>query len=241
MDRWFICQNEKVTGPYTSDEVRAQVTGAQIPAGCLIWGRPMNQWQTIEWWTKESPQLNSATVSNTASVSTEDLPPNQQQWHFAVDGASKGPLSRIELINELKTVQNKTEILVWTKGMKAWSDLYDFHDLIDEMGLNRREHPRAPIHGSLIIKTENNTYIGQMKAISQGGFGAVQMDKSLSIGQVFNIEIKSDQLGDSINAKAIVQYVTDQGYFGCKFQSISMEAKARITEYILRTKQNVAA
>jgi hypothetical protein len=226
MIKWFLLQEERVRGPFSTDEIKAQVAEGQIESSCLIWGRPQATWQNVSWWLKESGQM---TITHQSEIV-------EQKWHYALNGDSKGPFTRIELVNEMKTLRNKGEILIWTKGMKSWVDLYEFHDLLDEIGLNRREHPRAPIEGAVIVRFNDKTYVGQLKTISPGGFGAIQLNSQLAIGQQITVDIKSDQLNTPITVKANVQYGSDNGYYGFKFLGINMEAKAIIMEYIRSSK-----
>lgn len=230
MANWFLLQNENVTGPHTESEIQALSASSTLPGDTLVWGLPMTTWKTLSAWEKELPQL---TASTKISFS-------QQLWHYAVEGDSKGPMTRPELINDLKNIRTKGEVLVWTKGMKAWADLYEFHDLLDEVGVNRRDHPRAPIQGSVTVNyNENVTLLCSLKSISPGGFSATLSGNQLAIGQIVMAEIKSEKLQIPITAKACVQYSTESGLYGFKFQAINMEAKAHIMEFIKTAKSTI--
>lgn len=221
--------DDKVSGPLSHDQVRAQFASGQIKEVCLIWGRSQNSWLPITKWMKDATTQAS---TDTSTLSTN----SQQMWHYAIDGDSKGPMPRVELVNELKSLHQKSEVLVWTKGMSAWADLFEFHDLLDEIGINRREHPRAKIDGSIVLKFNDKTIIGLLKTISPGGFGAFQLGNNLAIGQVVSAEIKSEQLNSTLSGKAVVQYTSDSGFYGFKFQGLNMEAKAYILEFIKSSK-----
>jgi hypothetical protein len=222
MAHWFLLDNETVTGPFAEEEIRTRMLSAKLPKHILIWGRSMTSWKTLHAWEKDLPHL-TASLENPAS---------QQLWHYAVDGDSKGPMARAELINEIKNLRSRNEILVWTKGMKAWADIYEFHDLLDEIGINRRDHPRANIEGSVALKADNLSLTGQLKSISPGGFSAVFNESLLAIGQVVTAELKSNHLSVGITAKSTVQYIAESGVVGFKFQAVNMEVKAHIMEYI---------
>ncbi len=226
MDRWFICVDENVKGPFTADEVKAMMTDGQIGESTLVWGRPQAAWIAANQWTAMLPQLVAQRSSESSS--------QQQLWHYAVNGVSVGPLTRAELVNELKAISQKDQILVWTKGMKSWADLFEFHDLLEEIGLNRREHPRSSISGAAVVRFDDKTLLGQLKTVSPGGVGVSNLDSRLAIGQVVSIEIKSEELGEPLSMKALVQYSTDAGFYGFKAQSLSMEAKSRIIAYVKR-------
>ncbi len=232
MDIWFICENEDVRGPFTANELKAMVTDGQIGESTLVWGRPQQTWMPANRWASMLPQLMSHKISESSS--------QQQLWHYAVNGTSVGPLTRAELVNELKAATQKNQILVWTKGMKAWGDLFEFHDLLEEIGLNRRESPRLSIQGAAIIRFEDKTLLGQLQTISPGGVGITKLDSRLPIGQLVSIEIKSEVLGEPVHMKALVQYSTESGFYGFKAQSLSIEAKSRIIACIKRKQSEVA-
>ncbi|OFZ11619.1 MAG: hypothetical protein A2Z20_01215 [Bdellovibrionales bacterium RBG_16_40_8] len=223
MGQWFIMQDEKIKGPYAHEEVKALYEGGQITRDCLIWGRSQDNWQGIVLWI------------NTQHEEEHEMT-FEQLWHFAIDGNSKGPLSRKDLVAELRELRYKGEILVWTKGMSAWADIFDFHDLLDEIGINRREHPRAHIAGSVVVKFQDKTMIGLLKTIGPGGFGATQIDSILTLGQTVTVELKSERLNAPLVAKATVQYASDTGLYGFKFNGINMESRAHIMDYIRRSK-----
>jgi hypothetical protein len=223
MPNWFICQNETVRGPFTTEDIKTQLNSGILELDATIWARGQTEWSSVASWSKQSH-----TETDTAQKGKQE-----QLWHYAMQGQSKGPMPRAQLINEIRSIQHKDEILVWTKGMKSWVDLFEFHDLIDEIGLNKREHPRAVIAGQAVLKTEDgHTIIAQLKTVSAGGAGVDQIFESLSIGQTITLEIRSPALGEAITTKAAVQYVTDASFVGLKFSSLSMENKARILQYV---------
>ncbi len=224
MRTWFITLKEQTKGPFSQDEIKSLLNDGSLPLDCQIWGRGQTDWvMASNWMTK--PSSTTADASNAKQ---------EQAWHYAVQGVSKGPMPRAQLVAELRATHKKDEVLVWTKGMKAWADLFEFHDLLDEIGLNRREHPRAAIDGQVILRLEDGkTIIGQLKTISPGGFGVGNIIEPLSMGQIVNVEVRSPLLGgDPITTRATVQYVTDTAFIGMKFVSVSMENKSRILEYL---------
>jgi hypothetical protein len=273
MEKWFLFENEKVSGPLSTAEVQSRLSNGQASAQCLIWGQPMHSWRPLNSWTAELPKLEeqykklhtppaapapSQRVVETSSeakvnfeektsvtataVKTGTSPQagNEPLWHYALDGSSKGPLSRADLVRELKPLRNKDEVLVWTNGMKTWTDLYDIGELAQEVGIDRRQNPRAAIRGSVVVRSDGQTLVGQLKTISVGGIRSGNLDIQLAIGQVVDIEIKSEQLAIPIIAKATVQYMTDLGHYGFQFQTINQEAQSCITEFMLK-KQEAAS
>ena len=221
MTKWFIAKNEEVSGPYSTEAVQAKVSQGSILGDDWIWSRNLNSWKTISWWLCELPNL-----------AKQDLKPEEEEvWHYAVNDNSFGPLSRVQLISELYQLPNQKGILLWTKGMKAWTPVYEFFDIMDEIGVNRRQFPRASINGNVVVKVDNQTILGKLSTISEGGFGVSGVTQ-LSSGQHVHAEIKTPHFPNSIHIKAVVQYATSRGFVGFKFENIHMEAKSSIIEYV---------
>lgn len=225
---WFISASEQSEGPFSTEEVKSFIDGGKVPLDSLIWGRGMEKWISLTQWAK----------GNYAARTKK--PSTQPMWHYAREGVSKGPMTRAELMLELSNIREKDLILVWTKGMKAWADLFEFPDMVEELGLNRREHPRAPIKGSVMLRTSNGATLCQLRTISSGGIGASGAPKELKIGDLVQLDISAVDLGDTIAVKARVQYTTELGYVGIKFEGISQEAKAKILEYINHSRKDVS-
>ena len=220
---WFLCTDEKVEGPYTQEAIKGLIEGQQLDEGCLVWGRGRDEWISAKNWLQSLNQ----------SIDVDSVRPFAQTWHYAINGDSKGPFSRAELIHELRNVREKDQVLVWTKGMKAWADLFEFHDLLDELNLERREDPRVDIKGQIVAKNESGrTSEGQLHTISVGGCGAYGLGNLLQIGNEITIEIKSPVLANTIVTSAQVQYVTESGFVGIRFNGLNSESKSMIQQYI---------
>lgn len=221
---WFLNTDEKVEGPYSEETVKSLVDAGQLKTGCLVWGRGQSDWLPVDRWLQTLTKM---------AESDNVKPMFNQAWHYAVNGESKGPLSRAELIHELRSYRDKDQILVWTKGMKAWADLFDFHDLLDELNFDRREDTRVDITGTVAAKTDSDRLVkGQLKTVSVGGCGAVGMGSLLQIGNSVTIEVKADAFATPIVTKAQVQYVTDAGFVGFQFDGLNMESKSQVQSYI---------
>lgn len=217
---WFICKNENTEGPFESDQVKQLVEQGQVPLDSLIWGRGMESWTTVTQW------MNGNFASREQTKSAEPM------WHYAREGVSRGPMTRAEMIYELSNIRDKDLILVWTKGMKAWADLYEFPDLIQALGMNRREHPRAPIKGSVMIRQGEVATLCQLRTIGPGGIGASGAPKDLRMGDPVQLDISAPTLGENISVKATVQYTTELGYIGIKFEGMNQEARSKIIEHV---------
>ncbi|MBX3021524.1 MAG: DUF4339 domain-containing protein [Bdellovibrionales bacterium] len=218
--KWFICQNENVTGPFSTEQVQNRLQSADVAAGDLIWGRGLSAWQTLRSWQNDLPNLNADTY----------VEPAPEAWHYALAGKSFGPYNRATLIGELKNVHQIGEVMVWTKGMKEWAHLFEFHEILTEIGVNKRSFPRTDLNGKVIIKADGQTLIAPTLTVSEGGMG-VQLEVGLVPGQGVSLEIQSAVFRETLHAKADVRYVAG-GVVGLKFTQLSPEARGAIVQLV---------
>jgi hypothetical protein len=221
MSLWFVLRNEDVSGPLSTDEVKTMAALGQLVDKDLIWGRLQNEWKPLAWWMIE--------VGNLIAKNKEVRDP--RLWHYAINGASFGPFTRDDLVVQLKDVVLSSDLLLWTKGMKAWAPIFEFNDVLDAIGVNKRQFPRADIEGKLTIKMGTQVLEGTLQTVSEGGFGATGI-QGLTVGQVLPVELESDAFYDPLHLKAEVRYITDSGYVGFKFQNLGSEARSAVVQYV---------
>lgn len=159
--------------------------------------------------------------------------PANEMWHFAIGGKSFGPFKRVQLVEELKNVDAVGEVMLWTKGMKEWAHLFEFHEILSAIGVNKRQFPRADLPGQALIKVGSRTLTAPTLTISEGGMG-VKMDSGLEPGQPVMVEIQSPAFKGSIVVKADVRYIFD-GVLGLKFTQIHPDAKAAVAQLVRKT------
>jgi hypothetical protein len=222
MNQWFICIRDNVSGPFEANYIRSEIETGALPQDTVLWARGETDWVPASDWIKRQSQVETAqkVVADT-------------EWYYAVDGVSKGPISRDIMVRELLALTNKDQILVWTQGMNTWTDIYEVEDLRSELGLERRESPRISVHGNAELHFEDGEVFSvSLKTISAGGFGTLGAHRNLQTGRHINVHLSAEFLKEPIHAKAEVQYVTEGGYTGFKFVQISDEAKTQVLTYI---------
>jgi len=217
---WFVQKGEQVEGPMTTEDVQTRLQTGQLTAQDMIWGKGLESWIHLEFWTQELPRI--ATAPQVEQV--------VQMWHYASNGKSHGPYSKSQLIDELKNLDNTGEVMVWTKGMKEWAPLFEFHDLLTAMGVNKRLFPRADLTGRAVIKTLESTLIGQLLSVSEGGCG-VNIESGVVPGQALTLEIHSPAFREPLHARAECRYVSE-GIAGLRFTQLSTETKGAIIQYV---------
>lgn len=221
MAQWFIYKQDKVQGPYSTEDLKSLVGNGELDKDILIWGKPSRHWLSVDRWQIDLPAL----LENTKDEKDNRL------WHFALDGNSQGPFTRDQLLDELRNLKSTQDVLLWTKGMKSWSPIYEFFDIMDDIGFNRRQCPRAALDGKLVVKVGDLKRIGKIVTVSEGGFGASNLN-DLVIGETYPVEIQSPVFSEPVNAKAQLRYRTETGFCGFQFTSLNSESKAKIIQHV---------
>lgn len=216
--KWFVKQGERVDGPFTADDVTKKLVSGSLSRQDLIWGPSTESWQNLHAW-----QAGVEAADNELTEVTVI-----EAWHFAVDGQSKGPFTREQLLQQLKPLSG--DVMLWTKGMKEWAPLYEFHDFMTELGINKRQYPRAELSGKAVMKTSSSTLIAPLLSISEAGFG-VELEGGLVAGEAVTVELQSPAFREPIHAKAEVRHL-GVGAIGLKFTQLNMETRSLIIQFI---------
>lgn len=219
--KWFVQADDRVEGPFTADDLKSRVANGSFAGHHLVWSSGMDQWRSVTWWAREGESFNFETKTE---VIAQDI------WHYAQNGESHGPFSKENLVDRLRSNPAPADILLWTKGMKEWAPLFEFHDILSQLGVNKRIYPRADIDGQVTIKSETGTIVAPALTISEGGMG-VALAEGLVSGQQVSLELQCRVFANPLHAKADVRYVVD-GIAGLRFTNLSPETKSSIISYV---------
>lgn len=222
MMKWFVLENDEVRGPFSEEQIQAQLTSQIITAECQLWTKGMKTWApSAQWQNGLKDQPMNATQAE-----------QKRMWHYAFEGQAHGPLPLSVMLGRLEALGDRfSEVLLWTKGMKNWAPLFEFHEILDELNINRRQHPRAPIEGQVVLRVGEKQIIGTLKSISQGGFGVGRLEGVLP-GQEVSAELRAQNFHEPISVKAELRYLGESGYAGFTFSVISREATSQIVQYV---------
>ncbi len=224
---WFVIKNEVVTGPFSTEELLELKSLNEIDSeNSYVWGKQINQWLTFKTWESSYESI----LSNSNKRAQAKI----QTWYYAKDSKSKpvGPFAKEVLIEKVKELEAKDKVLVWTKGMTAWASLFEFNDILNELNISRRKHPRAPIDGQITLKSEDGqAFIGRINVISPGGCGISQVD-GLIPGDLYQIEIKSDAFYNPLSAVGLVLREIGKNKYGIRFEKIHIESESTIISYL---------
>ena len=221
--KWFILENESVQGPFSAAELKSRFShnpGNQV----MVWSKILPQWTPADQWLAQADEM----------IRESQFQKDGGGWYYGLRGQSHGPMSKRDLIKTLSNLTNVKEVLLWTKGFPNWVTIYQVHEILEEVGINRREHPRAEISGQVKFNVQGRDIVVPLVMISQGGLG-VENSQNLNVGQDVMVEIISPHLGSSIRANAAVRYISKTGYTGFKFSKIHPEAKSKIIDFVKKS------
>ena len=218
--KWFICAEGVVTGPYDQNMVNERVSNSPQ---CLIWGRGLNEWLSPNKWKKIEGELEKSIVQQRTQ--------NERLWKLKVRGEELKPFNFDQMLHYLRAQTDFSEVLVWTEGYGDWKEIFQIHKIMDELGVPRRKHPRVPLMGQVSCEGASGVFVGRVLSISEGGLGFTDSE-NVKIGEKFKIIIKSPNLYLPIHATGEVVYVGNDGYVGMKFIGLQSESKSAIIEYV---------
>ena len=228
MAQWFVERAGQIEGPFSTEMIQNRLQAGTFNPDDRVWGRAMEEWRTLSWWSMSLNEL--ATYQRSVA--------NPEVWHYAHDGSTYGPLAWNDMLSNLKglratSMDQLVNVMVWTKGMKEWASVLEFHEILESLGVNKRDTPRAAITGKAIIKALGNTFVSPLRHVGEGGCGCDAIP-GLTPGETVTIELQSDALKASVHAKAQVRYVTDR-LVGLKFTQLNVENKGLIVQYVRRS------
>lgn len=221
--KWFILINDQVSGPYTPSDITQKEQNPDFIAA-LFWAKAKSQWLDFNAYKKEIQKDEEQARLHIAAQAS-------RLWKVKDQDEEKEPMTYKSLIEFLKTKKDLSTIRIWTQGYADWTDVFQNHKILEELGVSRRQHPRVPIQGQVSIELAGNRFLGDLAMISEGGFG-IKKGFQLSIGDKIKGGISAPALPSKINCTAEVVYVGQDGFVGLKYINISTEAKSSIVEYV---------
>lgn len=230
---WFIHRDGAVLGPFTAKEVDERVAAGTLGLDCLVWARGSNEWLPMSQWKELSSKVEESAKSGPERI-----------WYCdSGAGQPAGPLTQHELVEHLKGLNRWDLVTLWGTGLLRWLPLFEVPEVMDLVGISRREHPRAPLLGQVALTSAGSSTPAQMLptlTVSIGGFG-VKSAGFLSRGDRVQIALKSNDLPSIIHAVGEVLYISRSGEAGIRFIDLSPHAKIILNDHISRFHDNAVA
>jgi hypothetical protein len=229
---WFIHRDGAVLGPFSGDEVERNIESGSLGPDCLVWARGTNEWSPISEWKSLSSKIYASQKSSDSRV-----------WYCdSGSGHPIGPLTQGELADHLRGLNRWDIVTLWGTGLVKWLPLFEVPEVMDLVGISRRENPRAPLLGQVALTAVGNNMPAQLLqalTVSVGGFG-VKNAGDLNRGDKVQIAIKSPEFSSTVHAIGEIIYVSRTGEAGVKFLDITTENKAIISDHVRRFNDEAA-
>lgn len=222
--KWFILYKDKVQGPFTPSDLQGKFDQKQRDES-RFWARGKPQWMS-------ETQFKEELIREMEQAQKESLKQSERIWKIMDNDTELKPMTYENLLMFLKSKKNLANIKLWTEGYKEWQDVYQIEKILDEIGVNRRQHPRVPIKGKIHIEASNGSHWeAELSMISQGGFG-IKNAHAVSIGEQIKATLTSQSLPMPVHCAAEVVFVNSSGFVGFRFMNISIESKSTIIAYV---------
>ncbi len=223
---WFLYIDDRVQGPYSTDEVTRRIHSSQYETG-FVWWKGQKQWTPIESW---SPELQTEDQYS-ALAST--------QWRYRMNGLTHGPFSLGELIDEIRPHWNNArEIDVSNSVQTEWRNLFQISEIMELLGLCMRVNERVSLTGSAVLwKAGAAPLSGATTTVSIGGLGVTGIT-GLKRNDEVKLEISSPDFSSTIHAQGRIAYVNAKGEAGVLFERLHAEYQSILMDYVRRRSPN---
>lgn len=230
---WFLYTNDVVSGPFNTEQVRAKLQTGQLAATAFIWWKGQREWIPIALWESQLPSILQAATERAQNP----------VWYIDTGSSPIGPLTQKELIDNLKGVSQLSGVKLWAAGMEKWTSLFELSDVMELLGISRRENARAPLMGTVAVTRSNDDprgFVLKTASISVAGMGLIGVH-DLRKDDELSLLIKSPEIRGTVHLRGIVAYVTSNGYAGIRFHKVPAETQSLIFDYVKRFHHDLAA
>ncbi len=178
---------------------------------------------------EEITRLLGATAVEVIESVTDKV---EEKFRVQYNGADQPLMTRKELIEFTALQADPGLIMIWDRKSDEWKEIYTFTDIIEKLGISRRQNRRVTILGQFKGKSRSGQDLAlRLTTISMGGFGVTDCF-DLKIGDEIMGQITSPHFYSPLAISAEVTYAGSHGNVGLKFTSISDEGQALVVDYI---------
>ena len=221
---WFIYSNDVVSGPFDTEAVRSKMSKGDLNTASYIWWKGQREWIPVAAW---ATQLDSI-IQTALDRSSKPV------WYVDAGKSPLGPLTEKELIENLRSASTLAHVRLWAVGMEKWTSIFELSDVMELLGLSRRENERAPLMGTVAVtrSTDDPTgFVLRAASISIAGMG-ITGRHDLRAGDSISLLVKSGEIPANLHLRGHIAYVTSNGYAGIRFETVHAETQSVILDYV---------
>jgi hypothetical protein len=200
----------------------------------------LTEWMKASKWNPDEEETQAFTQPTSSPVYGSDAGDKTlaqtmtegQFYRVQLNFIDQPLMTKPELLAMLAKQPDVSTISIQDPKSKEWKEVYAFPDLVERLGLTRRNHPRVPILAQFSGTSDKFPELNaRIITISEGGVGFTDQFE-LKIGDSVEGQITSPHFFQPISIKAEVIYSGLDGYVGLAFKQITDEAKSAIIDYI---------
>lgn len=219
-NQWFKLVKNQVTGPFKAEDILASPPNDKET---LFWGKGFSEWKSFNHWKSAVKEIEAEEKNRSE---------NQKSWRFRVLGQEYPYMTYEELIEQLSELEDYREAEIWSDRRADWKEIYFFSEIIDQLGISRRNNPRVPIKADFASKGyQHGDFVVRAVSISKGGIGTSKID-NVKIGDRVKGVLTSPHLYTPIECEFEAVNTGAENLLGFKFINLPIEAKTAIIEYI---------
>lgn len=223
---WFLYSNDVVSGPFSTEDVQNKIVTGVLGANAHVWWKGQREWIPISTWLNQVDRV----------VQSANDRAQKPVWYVDAGKSPTGPLTEKELIDHLKTTSSLARVRLWAVGMEKWTSLFELAEVMELLGLSRRENERAPLMGTVAVSRSNDDpqgFVLRAASISVAGMG-VQGRHDLRAGDSISMVVKSAEMPSTLTLRGEIAYVTANGYAGIRFEKVQPDSHSMIVDYVKR-------
>ncbi len=222
---WFIHLEDKILGPFPTDQILRDLKSGEIGYGAHIWSKGQVEWTPIADWENNLDHLLAMSGDQ-----------SQQKWRLRMPKKVIENLNFDQVILELKKQENFSRIAVSPQAQEKWTPIYSSYAFMEALNLSRRNFLRAPLMGLAKITKDGSrfSYVVRTATLGQGGMGVYGLGAHFEVGTQVVLRIESEDLKVPIHVNATVVYNTDQGFVGLRFGDLTAENLTIVVDYLRR-------
>lgn len=263
MAKWFVSSNDFIKGPFSTEEVKAQMADfSDQMYTTFLWSRGYAEWIRADKWNPDvnippNPQVQNTTTQKSEEVMFTPQAKNifekqsaraskaevieniksaaVEKFRVQYDFVDKGEMTKDELMSFTSRQEDVSKISIFDKKDREWKEIYSIPDIVQRLGITRRKNQRVPILAQFTgTHLANGEKINaRVITISQGGIGITD-NFNLKLGETIQGQLVSPHFYSPVNMTAEVTYAGLDGYVGLKFVNINDEMMALVLDYVKR-------
>lgn len=221
---WYLSIQSQIFGPLSTVQVELKLRHVIQRDKALIWWHGQRDWMPVPDWQEKMQEI-------LASVAAQTQKPI---WYVMIKKRKTGPFTQKQLIENLKVIADLAEVEVWVEGMPAPRRVFEVQDVIEQLGVDRREFERTPLNAIIDAnRIQGSKRSFQMKAggVSRGGMGLIGFH-DFKVAERLSLMIQCEEFGGKLHIEGEVVYLAANHYTGIRFLNLSAEARTVIYDYV---------